>query len=92
MRNPEKYGKIKMYEFSNEGENIMNEIKNKIITISGEPASGKSTVKKALVKKYTELGYNVHEYMSHHDGTAFVVIIPINDTNNISRRNFNFCA
>ena len=39
----------------------MNEIKNKIITISGEPASGKSTVKKALVKKYTELGYNVHE-------------------------------
>lgn len=50
-----------MYEFSNEGENIMNEIKNKIITISGEPASGKSTVKKALVKKYKELGYNVHE-------------------------------
>lgn len=50
-----------MYEFSSEGENIMNEIKNKIITISGEPASGKSTVKKALVKKYTELGYNVHE-------------------------------
>lgn len=39
----------------------MNEIKNKIITISGEPASGKSTVKKALVKKYKELGYNVHE-------------------------------
>lgn len=39
----------------------MNKIKNKIITISGEPASGKSTVKKALVKKYTELGYNVHE-------------------------------
>ena len=30
--------------------------------------------------------------MSHHDGTALVVIIPINDTNNISRRNFNFRA
>ena len=55
MRNPEKYGKIKMYEFSNEGENIMNEIKNKIITISGEPASGKSTVKKSISKEISRL-------------------------------------
>ena len=51
MQNTEKYGKIRMYEFSSEGENIMNEIKNKIITISGEPASGKSTVKKSISKE-----------------------------------------
>jgi len=38
----------------------MNEIKNKIITISGEPVSGKSTVVKSLIKKYEELGFNVH--------------------------------
>ena len=38
----------------------MNEIKNKIITISGEPASGKSTVIKVLVEEYEKLGYNVH--------------------------------
>lgn len=38
----------------------MNKIKNKIITISGEPASGKSTVVKNLSEKYRKLGYNVH--------------------------------
>lgn len=38
----------------------MSEIKNKIITISGEPVSGKSTVVKSLIKKYEEEGFNVH--------------------------------
>ena len=38
----------------------MSEIKNKIITISGEPRSGKSTVVKEMVKKYQELGFRVH--------------------------------
>ena len=38
----------------------MNEIKNKIITISGEPVSGKSTVVKYLKSEYEEKGYNVH--------------------------------
>ena len=35
----------------------MSEIRNKIITISGEPASGKSTVVAALKEKYEKLGY-----------------------------------
>ena len=35
-------------------------IRNKIITISGEPRSGKSTVVKEIVKKYQELGFCVH--------------------------------
>lgn len=35
-------------------------IKNKIITISGEPASGKSTVVRSLKKKYEEMGNTVH--------------------------------
>ena len=38
----------------------MEEIKNKIITISGEPVSGKGTVVKLLAEKYQEMGYNVH--------------------------------
>ena len=38
----------------------MKEIRNKIITISGEPASGKSTVVKVLTKKYQNQGYKVH--------------------------------
>lgn len=38
----------------------MSEIRNKIITISGEPVSGKSTVVKSLKKKYEEKGFNVH--------------------------------
>lgn len=37
-----------------------NGIKNYVITISGEPGSGKSTVVKALNKKYDELGKTVH--------------------------------
>ena len=37
-------------------------IKNCILTISGEPASGKSTVIKELIKIYKEQGYNVHLY------------------------------
>lgn len=38
----------------------MSEIRNKIITISGEPASGKSTVLKVLEEKYKSKGLNVH--------------------------------
>lgn len=38
----------------------MKEIKNKIITISGEPASGKSTIVKGMKEKYEKMGYNVH--------------------------------
>lgn len=38
----------------------MSEIRNKIITISGEPRSGKSTVVKEIVKKYQQLGFKVH--------------------------------
>lgn len=38
----------------------MGEIRNKIITISGEPASGKSTVMKQLKEKYEKMGYRVH--------------------------------
>lgn len=38
----------------------MNKIRNKIITISGEPRSGKSTLRKKLVEKYQKMGYTVH--------------------------------
>lgn len=38
----------------------MSEIKNKIISISGEPVSGKSTVVKSLKAKYEQMGYTVH--------------------------------
>lgn len=38
----------------------MEKIKNKIITISGEPASGKSTVVREIKNKYEKLGYNIH--------------------------------
>lgn len=38
----------------------MSEIKNKIITISGEPVSGKSTVIGSIKSKYEEMGYTVH--------------------------------
>lgn len=38
----------------------MNQIKNKIITISGEPVSGKSTVVKHLKSEYEKMGFNVH--------------------------------
>ena len=34
-------------------------IRNKIITISGEPASGKSTVVKEIKSKYEKQGFNV---------------------------------
>ena len=39
---------------------IMNEIRNKIITISGEPVSGKSTVVKTIKKQYEQKGFEVH--------------------------------
>lgn len=38
----------------------MDKIKNKIITISGEPASGKTTVVREIKNKYEKMGYNVH--------------------------------
>lgn len=38
----------------------MNEIRNKIITISGKPASGKSAVVKALKEKSENMEYTVH--------------------------------
>ena len=38
----------------------MEKIKNKIITISGEPASGKSTVVREIKNKYEKIGYTVH--------------------------------
>lgn len=38
----------------------MDNIRNKIITISGEPASGKSTVVSAISNKYKKMGYNIH--------------------------------
>ncbi len=41
-------------------EEILKEIKNKIITISGEPVSGKSTVVREIKELYEEKGYNVH--------------------------------
>lgn len=37
-----------------------NNIKNYVITISGEPGSGKSTIVKSLSEKYTKLGKIVH--------------------------------
>lgn len=48
-------------KFSNRGENKMSEIRNKIITISGEPVSGKSTVVNLLIEKYKSQGYRVHK-------------------------------
>lgn len=44
----------------------MSEIKNKIITISGEPASGKSTVVQKLEEKYKKMGYRVHILITGH--------------------------
>lgn len=38
----------------------MSKVKNKIITISGEPASGKSTVVQEIKNKYEKMGYNIH--------------------------------
>lgn len=38
----------------------MEEIRNRIITLSGEPVSGKSTILKELVKIYQKNGLNVH--------------------------------
>ena len=38
----------------------MDKIRNRILTISGEPASGKSTVVKEIKNKYEEQGFNVY--------------------------------
>lgn len=39
----------------------MEDIRNNIITLSGEPVAGKSTVKKLLIEIYQKMGYTVHE-------------------------------
>ena len=44
----------------------MNKIRNKIITISGEPRSGKTTVVNQLKQKYEDMGYNVHVILTGH--------------------------
>lgn len=44
----------------------MDDIRNKIITISGEPASGKSTVVQKLKEKYEKMGYKVHIVITGH--------------------------
>lgn len=44
----------------------MDKIKNRIITISGEPVSGKSTVVKMLEEKYKKMGYRVHVVITGH--------------------------
>ena len=41
----------------------MENIRNKIITISGEPASGKSTVVKEIKSKYEKQGFNIIEVL-----------------------------
>lgn len=53
-------------KFSNKGENEVSEIRNKIITISGEPASGKSTLVKKMEEKYKKMGYTVHIVTTGH--------------------------
>lgn len=45
----------------------MSKFKNRIITISGEPASGKSTVINKLKEDYEKLGYNVHIFSIGHE-------------------------
>ena len=55
--------KYNCMKFSDKGENEMSEIKNKIITISGEPVSGKGTTVKSIITKLKEQGYqeeNIH--------------------------------
>lgn len=47
-------------KFSNKGENEMSKIRNKIITVSGDPRSGKSTIIKYLVKIFENMGFRVH--------------------------------
>ena len=44
----------------------MSGIKNRIITISGEPVSGKSTVVKRIKEKYEKKGFNVHIIQTGH--------------------------
>lgn len=45
----------------------MSKIKNRIITISGEPASGKSTVINKLKEDYEKQGFNVHIFSVGHE-------------------------
>lgn len=45
----------------------MSDFKNRIITISGEPASGKSTIIKELREYYKEQGYNIHIFSVGHE-------------------------
>lgn len=45
----------------------MSEFKNRIITISGEPASGKSTVIKKMKEDYEKQGFRVHIFSVGHE-------------------------
>ena len=45
----------------------MSKIKNRIITISGEPASGKSTIIQRLKEDYEKQGYRVHIFSVGHE-------------------------
>lgn len=49
----------------------MNNIKNKIITLSGEPVSGKGTAVKNLIKKLEELGYSKDQIHLESTGNDF---------------------
>ncbi len=49
----------------------MNEIRNNIITISGQPVTGKSTTIKTLIKKLQELGYKEEDIHLESTGEAF---------------------
>lgn len=51
-------------KFSSKGENEMGDIRNKILTISGDPRSGKSTIVKCLVQILENMGYEVRIYES----------------------------
>ena len=61
----------------------MENIRNKIITISGEPASGKSTVVKEIKSKYEKQGFNVYiisvgdvfRLTKKKDQTMFILLI-----------------
>lgn len=49
----------------------MNNVKNKIITLSGEPVSGKGTAVKNLIKKLEEAGYSRNQIHLESTGNDF---------------------
>lgn len=50
---------------------MMGKIKNKIITLSGEPVSGKGTVAKKLIHELVEQGYQPENIHMHSTGNEF---------------------